>query len=64
MRGAGEGLILYFGKQNLRAKFDMILDHEESVVRNEKGEIQMHYSVHVVWTRRIAIGETGSRKAN
>ena len=40
----------------MRAKFDMILDKEESVVRNEKGEIQMHYSVHVVWTRGIAGG--------
>lgn len=44
--------LIYFGKQKLRAKFDMIIDKEESVVRNERREIQMHYSVHIVWTRR------------
>ncbi|KAF8430415.1 putative 2-heptaprenyl-1,4-naphthoquinone methyltransferase [Tirmania nivea] len=42
-----EGLI-----ERFRKSFDEILDKDNSVNRNNKGEIEMHYIVHVAWTRK------------
>lgn len=42
-----EGLI-----EKFRKTFDEILNKDKSVIKNNKGEIEMHHIVHVAWTRK------------